>query len=632
MTEFTVGGASLPTEEPKYGLADSPFPEARAFQNRVVEWVHEGTEPVAALRAPTGAGKTATFHEPIDQPGMTLLVYPTNALLRQQADRLRDEDVAVGVLDAASLDGHGHERTENLLEFVNELPTDHEVVVTNPDILQAAIQDLYRGAEPMRLFNLFDAIVYDEFHFYDALAASGLLLQIKVIAERHREPKVLLASATPNEDFIEFLREQVGLSVRGIEAEYVKNGDQFRYPINVVRHEDQRLIEDRDEIADALSTELAGIDDYDQPHVAIVFNSAKDSNDFHDFLAQNYPEVFKHAEKDNGFDTNDAEANPEAGDFYILNTTSKGEVGLDYDIRTLYMQKPHDDRSFLQRFGRAGRGAEATVHIYGLGQGPWGDDVSFQTFEQQIHEGLHNEEMATEWLADLVGFRAAYAIAEREKSAGWFNEELREDFESNVAQYERWRGFIRTVRSEIDEIKQGFEPGKFEAKSDAAKVLRFTDTSFRAFRGLRGRSLQAAIKYPRGDRYGLTTYGLTTTLRHYDIATVEADDVLVLETRDDNSLAVVTARLPEYESQPRQFNRPTAEIESELKKKIHREIDRVADNNEFETSGGLLHRFFEIVRVTDAVVPSRITTGEYEIEIDDESGGPPEIAINRRQV
>jgi len=632
MTEFTVSGASLPTEEAKYGLAESSFSDARAFQNRVVEWVHEGTEPVAALRAPTGAGKTATFRELIDQPGMTLLVYPTNALLRQQADRFRDEDVAVGELDAASLDGHGHERTENLLEFVNDLPTDHDAVVTNPDILQAAIQDMYRGAEPMRLFNLFDAIVYDEFHFYDALAASGLLLQIKVIAERHRNPKVLLASATPNEDFIEFLRKQVGLSVRSIEAEYVEDGDQFRYPVNVVRHEDQHLIDDRDEMAGALRTELVGVSEYDEPRIAIVFNSVKDSNDFHDFLAQDYPEVFEHVKKDNGFDTNDDEATVEGGNFYILNTTSKGEVGLDYDIRTLYMEKPNDDRSFLQRFGRAGRGAEATVHIYGLGQGPWGDDVSFQTFEQQIHQGLRNEKMATKWLADLVGFRAAYAIAEREDSLSWFNEELREDFESNVEQYHQWRGFIRSVRSEIDEIKQGFEPGKFEAKSDAAKLLRFTDTSFCAFRGLRGRSLQASIKYPRGDRYGLTTYGLMTTVRYYDIASVESDDVLILETRDDSSLSVVTARLPEYESQPRQFNRPTAEIESELKKKIHREINRVGDNDDFETAGGLLHRFFEIVRITDAVVPSRITTSEYEINIDDESGGPPKITVRRRQV
>lgn len=632
MTEFTVSGACVTTEEPKYGLAERGFPSARGFQNRVVEWVNEGSEPVAALRAPTGAGKTATFHELIDRQLMTLLVYPTNALLRQQAARFRAEDVSVGVLDSKSLDGHGHERTENLLEFVNDLVADHEVVVTNPDILQAAIQDMYRGADAMRLFNLFESIVYDEFHFYDALAASGLLLQTKIIAERAANPKILLASATPNEDFIDFLREQVGLSVCGIEAEYVDDGDQFRYPVTVVRHEQHRLIDNREEIAETLRADISDAGEYDEPRVAIVFNSAKDSNDFHDFLYNNYPGVFEHAEKDNGFDTNDPQATVEESSCYILNTTSKGEVGLDYDIQTLYMENPGDDRSFLQRFGRAGRSAEATVHIYGLGQGPWGDDVSFQTFEQQIYQGLHEQEMETKWLADLVGFRAAYAIAEREIGSGWFNEELREDFESNIERYDRWRTFIRTVRSEIDQIKQGFEPGKYENNSPAADLLRFTNESFRAFRGLRGRSLQATVKYPRGDRFGLTTYGLTTTLRHYDIADVEDDGVLVLETRDDNSLSVVTAQLPEYESEPRQFNRPTREIESELKRKIHREIDRVEDDEQFEVSGKLLHRFFEIIRITDAVVPSQITTGEYKIEVDDETGGLPETTISRREI
>lgn len=632
MTDFRVDSAALVTEEPKYGLADRGFEYARAFQNRVVEWMNDGDEPVAALRAPTGAGKTATFHELLDKPGMTLLVYPTNALLRQQAQRFRDEGVSVGLLNASTLDGHGHERTENLLRFMNDLKAEHDVVITNPDILQAAVQDMYRGAEAMRLFNLFDSIVYDEFHFYDALAASGLLLQIKILAERHRNPNILLASATPNEDFIDFLRNDVGLQVLGIEAEYVDDGDQFRYPVNVVRHGDQRLIDDKEGIAQSLQAELQDQGEYDEPHVAVVFNSAKDSNEFHEFLHADYPEVYAHAEKDNGFDTNDTQVDLDESQFYILNTTSKGEVGLDYDIQTLYMDAPRDDRAFLQRFGRAGRSAEATVYVYGLGQGPWGDDVDSQTFAQQIHEGLRTKEMDSAWLADLVGFRAAYAIAERELGAGWFNEELRQDFENNVAQYDRWRGFIRRIRSEIEEIKEGFEPGKYNSNSSEANLLKFTNKAFRTFQGLRGQSLQAAIKYPRGDRLGLTTYGLTTTLRHYDITDVENENVLVLGPRDDDTLSVVTARIPQYESEPQQYNQSTRAIERELGTKIHRKIERACDNGDLDVSCELLHRFFEIISITDAVIPERITTSEYEIEVATSGSGPPEIDVTRRQV
>jgi CRISPR-associated endonuclease/helicase Cas3 len=317
-----------------------------------------------------------------------------------------------------------------------------------------------------------------------------------------------------------------------------------------------------------------------------------------------------------------------------LNTTSKGEVGLDYDITTLYMENPGTAGAFLQRFGRAGRASEATVHVYGLGQGPWGDDADFPTFAQQIYDGLEGTQMDPDWLADLTGFRGAYALAARENSPGWFNQELREDFSTNVDQYSRWRGFIATIENEIDEISTGFEAGKYTDNSDEAKLLRFTKRCFKGFRGLRGRSLPAAVKYPRGDRIGLTTYDLTSTLRHYDIDHVEdeTDTVLVLAPSDEDARSVVTARLPEYETHPTKYNRPTRQIEEEFQRKIHRTIDQVALNDAFETSTELLHRFFRIICITDAIVPERITTAGYDIEVDTETNGPPTIDVQQRHI
>lgn len=109
-----INGASLATEPPKYSLERQGFDQARAFQNRVVEWIRDGDEPVAVLRAPTGAGKTATFHELIESHSVPVLVYPTNALLRQQRARFETEGVDVGVLNGETLEGHGNERVENL--------------------------------------------------------------------------------------------------------------------------------------------------------------------------------------------------------------------------------------------------------------------------------------------------------------------------------------------------------------------------------------------------------------------------------------------------------------------------------------------------------------------------------------
>lgn len=620
-----IRGASLATEEPKYGYEQRGFAHARSFQNRVAEWVHDNDDTVAVLRAPTGGGKTATFHELIESRSLTLLVYPTNALLRQQRMRFQKEGVDVAVLNSKTLDGRGHERTENLLSFVDRYGADHDVVITNPDILQAIIQDMYRGNQAMDFFSRFGAIVYDEFHFYDALAASGLLLQNKIISERIPDAKVLLASATPKEEFVEFIDKRIGIDVRSISSEYVDAGDRFREDVTLRRHEEKRILDVKESIAEELLDMVESIDSYDEPHVVLVFNSAKDSNKFHQYLSHEYPIVFKHAEKDNGFDTGDDSVDLDETEFYILNTTSKGEVGLDYDIRTLYMENPYPTRAsaFLQRFGRAGRESEATVHTYGLGQGPWKDEVSFPEFAKQIYETLDEPQMDLDWLSDLVGFRAAYALYSREQSDSWFDQALRQDFAKNIEMFDRWYGFIWTIQEEIDEI--GGLGGKYTETSPEAKLLQFTKECFKTFRGLRGRSLPAEIKYPRGDRVGLTTYDLTTTLRNYEIDRVEEGPVFVLSPSDESISSVVTARLPAYESEPTRYDEATSDIESTLQTKIHRKIDQVELNADFEPSIELLHRFFDIIRITDAIVPSQLTTRNYEIHINNSGTGPPEI-------
>ncbi|WP_049972516.1 type I-D CRISPR-associated helicase Cas3' [Haladaptatus cibarius] len=629
MNQFTVGDASLATEPAKYGLRDLGFDQARSFQNRVVEWVHDGNTPVSVVRAPTGAGKTATFHELISVHQPTLLVYPTNALLRQQHERFVNAEVDAAVLNGETLEGYAHRRTENLLGFLDTYENDYDVILTNPDILQATIQDMYSGDHAMRFFDNFNAIVYDEFHFYDPLAASGLLLQIKIISERQVDPKIILASATPNEDFVEFVRTQLQLDVQNIEAEYVENGDRFRQRVEVVRHEERRIVEVRDAVAQLLHEEINTTDDHDEPRVVLAFNSAKDSNDFHDYLADEYETVFKHTEKDNGFDTNDDLVDLDDETFYILNTTSKGEVGLDYDVETLIMENPTRPSAFLQRFGRAGRASEATVHIYGLGQGPWGTDVDFQTFTKQVYDGLQEERMAPKALGDLMGLRGAYGIEVREDGYGWFNPEIFEDLASNNDQYGRWRNFIEDVNDELDAI-DGLGGKPYDAEVN--KLLKFTKECFEVFRGLRGRSLSAQIEYPRGDRLGLTTYDLGRTLRGYEIDCVREGTVLRVKPSDENSLSLVTARLPAYETEPTRYDEPTGKIEKTLQDKIRPKIDHMSRKDDFGVSTELLHRFFDVVRITDAIVPRRLTTATYEIDVGDEGSGPPTIEVHRRQI
>lgn len=620
-----VEGASLAVEEPKYGFAERGFDHARSFQNRVAEWVHEEDRAVAALQAPTGAGKTATFHELIDANGITLLVYPTNALLNQQASRFEDEGVPTRVLTGETLEGHHRQRTENLLRAINRFAADYDVVLTNPDILQAVIQDQYEGDQAMEFFDRFDAIVYDEFHFYGDLAASGLLLQTRIIADRNPDARILLASATPNEAFVEFVDSVFELPVEMISSEYDPGGDQFRYDVTLHRCETDRIIDDAETVAERLRNAVKDVAP-GETRAVVVFNRVKDSNDFHEFLESEHPDLFERTEKDNGFDTNDPEFDIGESEFSILNTTSKGEVGLDYDVRTLIMETPRGPTAasdFIQRFGRAGREAEASVDVYGLDRVPWDDEMSFTTFVDSVYEALKATQMDIDALTDLVGMRAAYALHVRE---GYYNPEIREDF-AGVEQHDRWRGFIQSVVDTLDTV--GGLGAPLQENDPESKLLQFTRHCFEAFRGLRGRSLTGSVKYPRGDRTALTSYDVLTSLRYYDIAGIERDDTIVLEKIRGDYPMQVTARLPGYESRPRDYSSSTQDIEEQLQRWIHDEIDR-ADTDTVDVSSELLHLFFKRIRITEAVVPEMVRCGQYEIQV--ETDGIPSISVQKRDV
>ncbi|WP_323192598.1 type I-D CRISPR-associated helicase Cas3' [Halostella sp. PRR32] len=625
-----VQSAALATEPPAEGFAERDFDHARAFQNRIAEWAHDdAAEPVGVLRAPTGAGKTATFYEVVEENALTLVVYPTNALLDQQLERFRKwEDVSAEPLNADTLTGHGDERVENLLQHADRFEG-HDVVVTNPDILQAIIQNMYQGStKPMAFFNRFEAVVYDEFHFYDDIAASGLLLQMHVMHDR-RETNILLASATPNESFVEFVEDELSIPVRDVTAEYVSDGDQFRQPVTVDRHEVRTIGEEREAVAGRLQELVNDANDPDEPQVALVFNSVAASNDFHAYLAEEFSEVFEHAVKDNGFDTNDPDADLESGNFFVLNTTSKGEVGLDYDIQTLFMETPATPSAFLQRFGRAGREHEAIVHLFGLDDMAWPDEMSYLDFVDSVYDALgahrsRDEEIAT--LRSLVGMRGAYAIHSRMADDEWFGPELFEDFES-VSEYGKWRAFFRAVDSTLESAGEFGSP--IMQNSSTRKILDFARHCFGTFESLRGRSLPVDIRYPRGDREALTSYDLLTTLRYYDIENIESDGTLVVERRNSEQPVAITARFPGYNNRPRDYSGSNSEIEEMFSRWIYPEIEE-SDLSETEVDEGVLRQFFSALSLPKAVVPIEVRYGQYVAYI--QQDGVTSVDVERRQI
>jgi CRISPR-associated endonuclease/helicase Cas3 len=224
---YLVGGAGLPLGNAPPGFR---FETARGFQSEAIEWIQEEQAPVGLLAAPTGAGKTSVIASLAESSQRILCLYPTNALTEAQAHTLEAEhDLSVEVLNGRTLEQRGAARSEEVMGYADD-PGREDVVITNPDVLQAIIGDQYisPGSELLRFFSFFDAAVYDEFHYYDPLAASGMLLQIKVLYERgkYRDskgvrhfPRVLLSSATPAQSFVDHVSEDLELSVRRLRSE-----------------------------------------------------------------------------------------------------------------------------------------------------------------------------------------------------------------------------------------------------------------------------------------------------------------------------------------------------------------------------------------------------------------------------
>ena len=612
-----VKSASLEATEPSY---DFSFQKARAFQDDVLTWLHEGNEQVAVVNAPTGSGKTAAFSELCKVQNKTLLIYPTNSLLTQQETILEKEfGLNAGVLSGDTLTEHGYNRTEELLQYATS-PHLGDVILTNPDILQANLQDVYvdTAGVATEFFNYFDGIVYDEFHFYDEFEASGLLLQIKVITDRVPESKIILSSATPNKTLVETVEEILDVDVARIKSEYAEGGDFFRFDTEVMRR-DESLWDSREEIVKILEEKSTELATGQEPRVALVFNSAYYSNRFYSYLSQEKPDLYELTEKDNGYDTHQEEE-IEPDKHPILITTKKGEVGLDYDIRTLMMEKPNTAESFLQRFGRAGRKNEATAYLFNLGKlNWWRDQIEYPDFVERIYDSLRTKQSKLDRLTDLAGLRAAHAVFSREQGYS----EIEEDF-ADVPNYGKWMKFLinlkEVIKDDSDTLIGGY-PNELE------RLFEFLYECSNVLKGLRGRDLDFQIEYPRGDTSATTSYSLLSAFHHYRVEEVFKDRVK-LKPKSPDDRTQIRLTFPGYEKQYRSWEGALPEIERKMMEWMDVKISRADIEKETDLSEGFIKRFLSLVKITRSVLPVEIAYGKFRFEVKQTSLVPEVIPKN----
>lgn len=613
---YEIDGAVVDTRASDY---DFLYEEPRGFQADALDWVHDGTEPVAAMQAPTGSGKTAVFAQLADEFRSVLILYPTNALIDQQQTVLSNAEAVdsddVTTVTGETLTRHGASRVRELLDA-----TRRGAILSNPDILQAALQNQYVSlGREYDLFRSFDAVVYDEFHFYSPLGASGLLHQIDAFVAQDRNLNILLSSATPDDGFVQYVADQLDTPVRQISADSSPPANssttavdgRFRYETELVRHTD-RLRDSFADVAAILTRRLAAADQTSDPRAAVIFNSAYVSNRFDEWLSEDHPSVHAHCEKDNGYDTNADRSL--ADEFLILNTTSKGEVGLHFDLDTLVMAAPWPRTAykFLQRAGRAGRESPAAVHVFGMDDPRWASSMSFSEFETAVYETgtLHTPLANLDRLRTLVGLRSALAIADREDDDAYHSPEMYDVFERH-SEVDRWRGFVDAVRSDLEDDEDTINPLEPTPDRTAREVCEFCAAAFEGLRSLRGVTLDYDIEYPDGRGTTETSYDLVRSLQQYRVTEYDDDSEVI---RLDGESAGVQVRYPglggPYDPSERgafdTFERRLTDIA----------VERIedADWSTVETTRGNVRRFVSAVPLRSAVSPVRVKAGDFVVE------------------
>ncbi len=328
--------------------------------------------------AMTGDGKSLAAQMPTlitDRSKPVMAMYPTNELIRDQEYQFEQTklrwnrpDLQVTRLDAQKLDQVEAEtelrrRADALVySWLN-----HEVVLTNPDIFHYVMEQYYIRAgldAPDRvvgpLLQLFDHLIFDEFHVFQApqvVSVINALLFIHEVTGATRPRKFIFLSATPEPLLLEYL-QRAGLRYTAIEGQYTHG------PHNPDPQCWRRILH-----GCTLDMAAQTAEEWVEGHLehtllpfflerrpgakgAIIVNSVAAALRLVERLRQPFADHGLRVEPNTGFDAAEHRRTSYQAD--LLVGTSTIDVGVDFCINFLLFES-RDAGTFLQRLGRLGR-------------------------------------------------------------------------------------------------------------------------------------------------------------------------------------------------------------------------------------------------------------------------------------
>lgn len=339
----------------------------RALLNREVN--------VVINTAMTGDGKSLAGLLPLLVDGYhTMALYPTNELLRDQYVHAtsglpgwKRNAGNVGMLYGAHLDDMAVDAEfGNRGALVNGLLANHQLVLSNPDILHAILQFSYvYGRAPDWLAGQLSArmnqLTFDEFHIFDESQVAAVLTGLMFLyAQRGPYPfKTLFLSATPGDVLIPLLQragfdeQQVRLVQGSYSYDEQADPDAWR---SILQPATLHLspLSASDWIAAHFEDRLLRFFQQHGKHAkgAIIVNSVARA---HQLLDELQPRLAPHhitVLPNTGLTGRTTRQESRFADLLI--GTATVDVGVDFQINYLVFEAS-DANTFMQRLGRLGR-------------------------------------------------------------------------------------------------------------------------------------------------------------------------------------------------------------------------------------------------------------------------------------
>ena len=535
----------------------------RSFQKEFLDCAKNTNANVIQLNAPTGAGKTLCFEKLMrDEKGdihKTLLIYPTNALIKSQLDRFKSNKFHAQNISSKILTKKGEGRSRELYGLLSR----YDIILTNPDIFQAIIGHMYKNltGDLIQAFSFFEYIVYDEFHTYREFELSGILNQIGLFLNMS-SCKVILSSATPKDEIIELLNlARIGTDrhkpiVEKVDANPCSNNEGV-----VIRHKTKvefyqgKIIDHIEQVVEILNEAVKSIET-NEPRILFIFDTVRDCNRFYSRLFNEYPNLYKYSEKDNGYDTTQ-EGYAQDLTKPILISTNKSEVGLDYPIKLLFMEDGFSIDSFIQRFGRAARREPAECFIYTKKEANplfSEETIEYEKFLENMKHITKEYNIQTKKVRTLFTFRQALAISE-------YKMERKGDLEAFFApesgySYKLWLSFFSILNNRN---KEDFVDRDLERLDSFVKDIK------KACKSLRGRSIQFPVVYQRGHEIRRTMYDVLSVLNQVPATVRKTKDGLeIVEEKSDASGPFIQAMTISYLPAPINYQKRNEQFKDEI--------------------------------------------------------------------